>query len=179
MPAKARILSSKTLYRGRVFDLRRDTLIEPGGLKVTREIVRHRGSVVILPVLPDHRVILVRQYRQAVGQALWELVAGSLEPGERPLEGAKRELLEETGYKGRNFKRLLSFYPSPGFLTERMDLFTCRVSGRPKPRPEPDERIECRAFSPPGLASMVRTSRIKDGKTLIGLLWFLPDIKGR
>lgn len=179
MPTKAKILSSKTIYRGRVFDLRRDSLVEPGGMRVVREIVCHRGSVVILPVLGDHRVILVRQYRHAVGQALWELVAGSLEPGEQPLQGAKRELLEETGYKGRNFERLLSFYPSPGFLTERMDLFACRVSGHPQPRPEPDEKIECRAFSPSDLAKMLRTGRIKDGKTLIGLLWFLPNIKVR
>ena len=97
MPKKARVLKSKTIYRGRVVELKVDHVIEPGGVETTREVVCHAGSVVVVPHLPDGRVILVRQYRHAVKESLWELVAGGMEHGETPRQSARRELLEENG----------------------------------------------------------------------------------
>lgn len=174
MAAKVKTLSRRVLYRGRVLDVLRDVLIEPGGIKVERELICHGGSVVVMPIMPDGSVVMVRQYRYAAKKFLWELVAGSIEPRESIRHAAKRELLEETGYKASSFKRLISFYPSPGFLTERMHLFECRKLKPGPPRPESDEKIECRAFSPSALRRMVETGLIEDAKTLIGILWVFP-----
>ena len=120
---KAQILKSEVIYEGKAFGVRRDELIEPSGVHTVREVVTHPGSVVVLPVLPDGTIVLVRQYRHATGQFLWELVAGRMEPGEDPKTGAARELIEETGYSARRVKQILEIFPSPGFVTERMWIF--------------------------------------------------------
>lgn len=172
MIPKTKILSSRVVYRGRVFDLRSELVLEPGGVKARRELACHPGSVVLLPILPDGRLVLVRQYRHAARKLLWELVAGSIEPGESFRQAANRELAEETGFRGRSLKHILSFYPSPGFLTERMHLWECRGLSPHKASPDPDERIECRAFSRRTLKEMMRAGKIEDAKTLIGLCWY-------
>jgi ADP-ribose pyrophosphatase len=143
--SRLRVLRSETLYRGRVLTLRLDEVIEPGGVEARRELVVHPGSVVVLPLLADGRVVLVRQFRYAARQSLWELVAGSLESRENVLAAARRELLEETGYRARTVRRLLSFYPSPGFLTERMHLVQARGLTPGRAQPEADEKIEVSA----------------------------------
>jgi ADP-ribose pyrophosphatase len=158
------------LYRGRVLTLKLDKVIEPGGVEARRELVVHPGSVVVLPILADGRVVLVRQFRYAARQSLWELVAGSLEPRENVLAAARRELLEETGYRARTVRRLLSFYPSPGFLTERMHLVQARGLTSGQAQPEVDERIDVGRFSRAELHRMVSSGRIQDGKTLVALL---------
>jgi len=173
----AEVLSSKSIYKGRIVQLRVDRVREPGGVVAAREIVDHPGSVVVLPVLANGRVLLVRQYRHAVRESLWELVAGGVKEGETPRRAAARELQEETGYQGRKLKRLLDFYPSPGFLSERMFLVEARGLRRAKSTPEPDEFIEVGAFSRKELQAMLRQGRIKDGKTLVGLLWLLGPNK--
>lgn len=154
-------------------EVRVDQVREPRGVKAQRELVCHPGSVVVLPIFADGRVLLIRQFRYAAGQSLWELVAGGLEPGERPLRAAARELAEETGYRARRFERALDFYPSPGILNEKMHLIVARDLTRGEAAPEPDERITARAFSVAELRRMARTGRIKDGKTLAGLFWLL------
>ena len=176
MASRARLIRSKTLYKGRVVTLKLDQVIEPGGVRATREVVAHPGSVVVMPCLDDGRLVLVRQFRHAVGQSLWELVAGGLEPGERVLPAARRELLEETGYRARKLKLLLSFFPSPGFLSEEMHLVEARSLSLAKAEPEEDERIEVGHFTPAELRRMVTSGKIRDGKTLIGLLslWSAP-----
>src|ERR1700682_2465781 len=116
----AKILKSQVVYQGPVFGVRRDEVIEPSGIRTTREVITHSGSVVVLPVLPDGRVVLIRQYRHAARQYLWELVAGRMDHGESPRKAAARELIEETGYRAKRFRIFLDFYPSPGFLEERM-----------------------------------------------------------
>jgi ADP-ribose diphosphatase len=171
MSSQARLLSSKTLYRGRVFQLKRDRIIEPGNITATREVVEHPGSVVVMPILPSGRVILIRQFRYPARGALWELVAGSMEPGESVIRAARRELLEETGYRARLIRPVLSFYSSPGFLTERMHLVEARDLTFSKAHPEPDERIEVKEFSKSQVKKLLREKRIRDGKTLVGLLW--------
>lgn len=175
---RARVKQSRIVFQGRIFRVRRDLVVEPAppgqhrakGRAVVREIVEHRGSAVVLPVFPDGRILLVRQYRHAVGKFLWELVAGHIEPGEKPAATAHRELLEETGYRARRLAHLLTFYPTPGFLTEEMHLFraTGLKAGRAQPRP--DEAIVARAFTPAQLNRMRRRGEVRDGKTLVGIL---------
>jgi ADP-ribose pyrophosphatase len=169
--SRVQVLSSETLYEGRVVSLKVDRVIEPGGIESTREVVGHRGSVVIIPRLPNGRIVLVRQYRYPARQHMWELVAGSLEPGESVIHAARRELKEETGYRAGSFKRLLSFYPSPGILSEIMHLVEARDLTLAKADPEADERIQVGEFSKTEVDRMLREHKIIDGKTLVGLLW--------
>jgi ADP-ribose pyrophosphatase len=148
-----------------------DRIIEPGGVKAEREVVHHAGSVVILAHSDDDRVVLVRQYRYPARQFLWELIAGGIEPGERPLVAARRELLEETGYRAKKFRLLFDFFPSPGILTEKMFLIEATGLTRSKAQPDADERIEVGHFTRLQIMKMIKSRRIRDGKTLVGLLW--------
>src|SRR6266403_1468966 len=116
----AKILRSEIIYKGPVFGVRRDEVLEPNGVRAIREVITHPGSVVVLPVLPGGRILLIRQYRYATRQYLWELVAGRIDPGETPKEAATRELIEETGYRAKRFRVFLDVFPTPGFLEERM-----------------------------------------------------------
>jgi ADP-ribose pyrophosphatase len=171
MPRRARVLKSQTLFRGRVIQLKVEQVAEPGGIRTTREVVCHPGSVVVIPRLPDGRVLLVRQYRHAVRENLWELVAGGIEPGETPRQSAQRELREETGYRARALKPLLDFYSSPGILSEKMHLVEARGLTLSKAQPDADERIELGLFTVKEVMSMVRSHKIRDAKTLVGILW--------
>jgi ADP-ribose pyrophosphatase len=166
----ARILESKTIYRGRVVELKVDRVIEPGGIETTREVVCHAGSVVIVPHLPDGRLILVRQYRHAVQESLWELVAGGIERGETPRQSARRELLEETGYDAGIIEPLLDFYPSPGILSEKMHLVEAWDLIPSQGQPDADERIETGFFTVNKVMEMIQSKEICDGKTLVGIL---------
>ena len=168
----AKVLSSEVLFQGRVFALKREQVAEPNGLIATREIVVHPGSVVALPVLGDGRIVLIRQYRHAAGQYLWELVAGHKEPDEDPIEGARRELREETGYTARRIKKLLEVFPSPGLLGERMDIFVATGLTKGKPRPEDDEKIQQRIFTLREAKDWIRTGKIRDSKTIAGILYY-------
>ena len=173
MPKLLHVLRSREIYRGRLIRLTVDRIIEPGGVKAEREVVHHAGSVVILAHSNDGRIVLVRQYRYAVRQFLWELVAGGLEPGERPLAAARRELLEETGYRAKKLRLLFDFFPSPGILTEKMFLVEATELTRSKAQPDPDERIEVGHFTPAQVRRMIKSRRIRDAKTLVGLLWLI------
>ncbi|HEY6291830.1 MAG TPA: NUDIX hydrolase [Terriglobia bacterium] len=171
MGLRVRVVGSQTLYSGRVLALKVDEVIEPGGVRARREVVVHPGSVVVLPCLADGRIVLVRQFRYAARQSLWELVAGSLKPQEGVLPAARRELIEETGYRARKLRRVLTFFPSPGFLTEKMHVVEAHDLTLEKAQPEEDERIEVRRFSRAELSRMLASGRIRDGKTLVALLW--------
>lgn len=171
MPKGAHVLESHTLFRGRVIQLKVERVVEPGGVETTREVVCHPGSVVIVPHLPDGRIIMVRQYRHAVRESLWELVAGGMERGETPRQSARRELREETGYRARIFKPLLEFFPSPGILSEKMHLVEAHGLTLSSSQPDADERLEVGLFTVNQLLNMVRKKRIRDAKTLVGILW--------
>lgn len=171
MDDQARIINSNTIYNGRVVALKVERVVEPGGVETTREVVCHPGSVVVIPHLPDGRLVLVRQYRHAVGENLWELVAGGLEREETPLEGARRELREETGYEASLLKPIMEFYPSPGILSEKMHLIEAWDLTVSKGQPDEDERIETGFFTLEAVLEMVRSNSIKDAKTLVGVLW--------
>jgi len=177
MRAQAKVLRSKMLYEGRVVRLKLDRVIEPGGLTANREVVVHPGSVVVLPHLDDGRIVLVRQFRYAVGKSLWELVAGGLEPNETPLEAARRELREEAGYYARTLRPMFSFYPTPGFVSERMHLVEASDLVRCKTSPDADERLRVGRFTRADLLTMLSQRRLEDGKTLVGLLWLLRSTR--
>jgi ADP-ribose pyrophosphatase len=177
--ARAKVLHSKILYEGKVFSVRQDRIVEPGGIEVTRDIVAHRGSVVLLPVFPDGSILLVRQYRHAIGAMLWELVAGRLEPGESKAAGARRELIEETGYTARRVKQILEIFPSPGFVTERMWIFAATGLQRGVAQPEADERITARNFSLAALEKMIRRGSLHDAKSVAAILFYSRFLKSR
>jgi ADP-ribose pyrophosphatase len=169
-----KILSSRTAFRGPVFSVATDQVVEPSGVSVRRDTVRHQGSVVVLAVddtraLP--RVLLERQYRYPAGGYLWELPAGRIDEGETALAGAKRELLEETGYTAKRWKRALFFYSSPGFLDETMTIYLARDLVPGQAQPEEDELIVPRFFPLDKLVRMATSGRLRDAKTIAAVLW--------
>lgn len=160
------------IYEGRVFGVRRDEVIEPTGVHATREVITHPGSVVVLPVLPDKRILLIRQYRYATRQFLWELVAGRIDNNETPQRGAARELIEETGYRAKKLRVFLDVFPTPGFLEERMYILLAEGLTPGKAEPEEDERISCKAFTRKEAEQMIRRNTIRDAKSVAGLLYY-------
>jgi ADP-ribose pyrophosphatase len=176
---RARLLSSRTVYKGKVFWVTSDDVVEPGGIRVRRDVVRHNGSVVILAVddrknPDDPEILLIRQYRHAAGQFLLELPAGRIEPGEKLIPAARRELLEETGYKAKRWSHHVRYYASPGFLAESMDILLAEdlVHAPGEGTPDEDEHIE---VHPTLLSEAVRlalTGKLHDGKSLIGILFY-------
>lgn len=166
----ARRISTRRVYAGRVLSLDVDEVEEPGGVYATREVVRHRGSVATLAVHEDGRVVLIRQYRYAVDQPVWELPAGRLDPGESALEGARRELEEETGLRAARIEPLGVFYTTPGFCDETMHLFRATGLTQGPAHPEADERIEVRACALEEARTMIGEGGIREGKTLVALL---------
>ena len=169
----AEILSSKVVFRGPVFGVRRDRVIEPGGVRATRDVVTHGGSVVVMPVFSNGDILLIRQYRHSIGGYLWELVAGRKEANESPLAGAKRELREETGYRARRFRKLLKLFPTPGFLNEYMIVFAAEGLEAGEAAPEEDEKITDRRFSPKEIKQWLRSGKIHDAKSIASLLYYL------
>jgi len=169
---KAEILKSEVIFEGKSFGVRRDELIEPTGVRTVREVVTHPGSVVVLPVRPDGKIVLVRQYRHATGQYLWELVAGRMEKGENPRKGAARELVEETGYRAKKFTVFLELFPTPGFLEERMYLLLAEGLSAGEAEPEEDEKLIVRAYSKKQLEEMIRSGKMRDAKSIAGLLFY-------
>src|ERR1700756_1520189 len=159
---KAQVLSSTTVYEGPVFGIRRDEVIEPSGVRAIREVITHPGSVVVLPVLPDKKILLIQQYRHATRQYLWELVAGRIDAGETPKAAAARELIEETGYRAKRFRVFLDVFPTPGFLEERMYIPLAEGLTAGKAEPEADEKIEACSYTRKELEKMMKEGRIRD-----------------
>src|ERR1700746_1150698 len=170
---KPQVLSSQTVYAGKVFGIWRDEVIEPSGVRTTREMITHPGSTVVLPVLPDRRILLIRQYRHAARQYLWELVAGRIDKGETPREAAKRELREETGYRAKRLKIFMEFFPTPGFLEEKMYLLLAEGLTPGKAEPEDDEKIIARPYTRKQVEQMIRKGKLQDAKTIAGVLYYL------
>jgi ADP-ribose pyrophosphatase len=171
---KARVISSRVVYRGPAFIVTADQVHEPSGVRTRRDIVHHSGSVVILAVEDggaEPHVLLERQYRHAAQQMLWELPAGRIDAGEKALAAAKRELLEETGYIASRWKCILRFYASPGFLAETMDIYSAHGLRQGKAQPEADEVIRVRMTPLSTAVKMVMNGTIRDAKTIGGVLW--------
>jgi ADP-ribose pyrophosphatase len=192
--AQARVLSSRVSYQGPVFSVTTDEVEEPGGVRARRDVVRHSGSIVVLavddgakdvraiddrtqasskkgPRSAEPRILLERQYRHAAHSMMWELPAGRIDDGETALTAAKRELLEETGYTARRWKRILHFYVSPGFLDETMTIYLARGLRAGIAQPETDERIAVKFLGLTEAKKMALHGRIQDAKTICGILW--------
>ena len=172
---KVRVFSSRVVFRGPVFNVMRDQIIEPSGVRATRDIVRHPGSVVVLAIddtRKEPRVLLERQYRYAANDFLWEIPAGRIDEGETELAAAKRELLEETGYTAALWNRALRYYASPGFMDETMSIYLARKLKKGKAQPEEDESIQVRLVPMSAALRMAANRTIADGKTLLALFWF-------
>jgi ADP-ribose pyrophosphatase len=168
-----KITSSREVYKCSLFRVTEDEAKDPKvGFEIKRSVVRHLGSAVMMAVDERKRILLVRQYRLPADQYLWELPAGKLDAGEKPLQAAKRELAEETGYKARTWKKLVSFFPSPGYVEEKMTIFLATDLTQGEATPMEDERIETRWFTAREVGDLIRSGKIEDGKTIIGyFMW--------
>ncbi|HMS40038.1 MAG TPA: NUDIX hydrolase [Pyrinomonadaceae bacterium] len=166
---KPEILSTKTIYKGRVFDLE-NSLVREGAIEYTREIIKHHGSAVIVPVFEDLTVALVRQYRHAAESFLLEIPAGTLEKDESPEAGALREVEEEIGFRAGKIEKLTEFYVSPGFLTEKMFVFLATNLTETAQNLDEDEVISIERFSFPELYEKIRNGEIQDAKSMVGLM---------
>lgn len=179
---KARVISSRESYRGPVFWVTTDDVLEPTGIRATRDVVRHSGSIVVLAVDESSgvpRVLLEEQYRHAAGRFLLELPAGRIDEGENELHAAKRELLEETGYSARNWKRVLRFWASPGFVAEAMSIYLACNLKAGAAHPEDDEVIELKLIPIQKAVSLVLKGAIQDAKTIAGVLWLDQHMRKR
>ena len=176
-PKKAQLISSKLSYKGKVFSVFTDKVREPSGNINVRDVIRHNGSVVILAVdesknPKDPDIIFERQYRHAAGQLLIELPAGRVEAGESTLAAAKREMIEETGYRAKRWTLLTKYFASPGFLGEWMQIYLARDIREGVSQPEADENIEVFRLPLSEALALVAANKIHDGKTLIGLMLY-------
>jgi len=161
---------STTIFQGRLLTLRVDSIELPSGRETTREIVEHIDSVVIVPVDSDSNVLLVRQYRTAIGRVLLELPAGKTEPNESPLQTAHRELQEETGYKARNMEPLGGFYAGPGYSTEYLHLFLATDLVSVETVLDDDEIMDMIRVPLNSVPKLISDGEIPDAKSIAGLL---------
>jgi ADP-ribose pyrophosphatase len=164
-----KITSSREVYKCRLFRVTEDRAVDgKTGFEIQRSVVRHAGSAVMMAVDERKHILLVRQYRLPAAKYLWELPAGKLDAGEKPLQAAKRELAEETGYKARTWTKLASFFVSPGYVEERMTIYLATDLTAGHATPMDDERIEARWFTSKEVGEMIRAGKIEDAKTMIG-----------
>jgi ADP-ribose pyrophosphatase len=167
-----KLISSVLKYKNKLFSVTQDHVVDPSGFEIHRAIVQHPGSAVMMALDTRKRILLVRQYRVPARAYLWELPAGKLDTGETPLQAARRELVEETGYRAKHWKKLVTFYPSPGFVAEKMTIFLATGLTAGEATPMDDERIETRWFAGQEIEQAIRSGKIVDGKTMLGyLIW--------
>jgi ADP-ribose pyrophosphatase len=172
-----KIKSSVEKYKNKLFTVSEDHAVDPDGFEIKRSIVHHRGSAVMMPVDDRKRVLLVRQYRLPAQRSLWELPAGSVDPGEKPFQTAKRELKEETGYSAKKWKKLITFFPSPGFLTETMTIYLATGLTAGDAKPMEDERIETQWFTGKQIRKAIEKGEIVDAKTMLGYFFWKRSLR--
>jgi ADP-ribose pyrophosphatase len=163
-----KLISSTEITRTPIFHVTLDRAIDPSGFEIKRAIVQHGGSAVMMPVDHRGRILLVRQYRLPAQNYLWELPAGRVDDGETFLQAARRELKEETGYTAKSWKKIATFFPSPGFLAEKMTIFLATGLTAGESTPMEDERIETRWFAARDVDKWIASGKIIDAKTMIG-----------
>jgi len=170
-------IDGKRIYEGNILDLEVDRVSLPSGGEATREVVRHKGAVVVLPLHEDRRVEFVRQYRYPTGEIVLELPAGKLDPGEEPVDCAARELAEETGWKPVQIHGLGWFYTTPGFTDEVLHAFIATpLEPATEVAQDPDEAIEIVTMTVEEALGACRDGTIRDSKTIATL--FLAQLKG-
>ncbi|MES1258597.1 MAG: NUDIX hydrolase [Acidobacteriota bacterium] len=164
--------ASKEVYTCPIFRITEDEASDNKGYTIKRSIVRHKGSAVMMAVDEKNRVLLVRQYRLPAERYMWELPAGKIDDGETPGQTAKRELIEETGLRAKKWKKLAEYFPSPGYVQEKMTIYLATELTQGEAQPMEDERIETRWFTKRELTELVGSNKIIDSKTLVGYLYW-------
>ena len=159
----------RRLYRGSV-DFCVDQVLLPNGRRAERQYLDHPGAAAVVPFVDEKNIVLVRQYRYPVGETTLEIPAGKLDRGEGPLSCVRRELAEETGYRARTIQKLIAFYPTPAFANEVIHIFAARGLSSGKPACDDDEFLSVEIVSFRRALRLVREGKIKDSKTVIGLL---------
>jgi len=172
-----KLISSELITENVIFSVTQDVALDPDGFEIRRAIVQHKGSAVVMPVDAKKRILLVRQYRLPARRYLWELPAGKIDAGESALQAAKRELKEETGCRAKKWAKLADFYPSPGFLAEKMTIYLATELTDGEATPMEDERIEKRWFTAKQIDEEILSGRIIDAKTQIGFLRWMRYAK--
>jgi len=170
MPQVPKVQDTRTVYRGRIFDVFLEKVVLPNGMTKDREVIRHPGAAAMVPLLGDGRVILIKQYRHAVDRFLWEIPAGTLERGENPLECARRELVEEIGYSAATLEKITEILPAPGYTDERIHIFIA-TGLTPAPQDlDEDEVLEIEPTPFDRAIEMIGQGHIQDAKTIVGLM---------
>jgi len=172
-------ISSQTVFNGKVINVRVDVIQLPDGNQSLREVVEYPGAVTVVPVTDKNEIIMVRQYRHAVGKILLELPAGKMEKGEQPITSARRELCEETGYTASDIKKLFSFYTTPGFTTEEMHLFIAGGLTYTGGKPDEDEFFQLEHVPLCKAVELIKNGEICDAKSIVGIFAALeayPDL---
>lgn len=168
--SKAKVNAVHPIHEGRVFKLRKENITLPNGITLDIDIIRHPGASAIVPISDVDEVVLIRQYRHAVGGFIWEIPAGTLNKGETPLACARRELVEETGFSAKVFHELGEIFPVPGYSDERIHLFLAKELGPAKQNLDSDELLEVHQVPFDEAIDMIKRREIVDGKTIAGLL---------
>lgn len=168
-----RTFKTEQIYNGRIIKLRKDTIILPDGRTTAREIVEHPGAVVILAEKKDNKIIFVRQFRKAVEEYLLELPAGTIEPLEKTIDCARRELEEETGYQAEDWQEIYSYFSAPGFCNEKLTFYFAQNLIKTSSHTDQDEFIEIVEVDKEEIINLLKNGKIKDAKSLVGILWWL------
>jgi len=176
---KEKEISSKKIFEGKLLKLRIDAVEMPSGKKAEREIVEHPGAVAVVALTKEKEIILVRQFRKAANEVLLEIPAGVPLPGEKPEETARRELEEETGYHAKKVRKLWEGYASPGYSTEVIQFFLAEEMTLLKQRPDEDEKIEVDLVEIELAEDLVKSGKVRDNKTAIGILLASSLVKGQ
>lgn len=166
------------VYRGRLLQVRRDVVRLPGGAQAEREYIEHPGAVMVVPLRDNGTLVMERQYRYPVRREMIELPAGKIDPGEAPLESAKRELLEETGYRAEEWRHVATTHSVVGYSDERIEIFIARGLTQHGASLDDGENVEVFELALPTALDWVRDGRITDAKTMIGLFWADRALRG-
>jgi len=164
-------LTSETVYEGKLLQVYRDEVRLPDGRTSIREYIRHPGAAVMIPILENGNLVMERQFRYPLGKELWELPAGKIDPGESPLESARRELLEETGYRGSAFTKVGVLHPCIGYSNEVIHIYIVEGLTFHREQQDKDEFVETFELGLDAALEAVRTGRITDAKSMVGVLW--------
>jgi len=164
-------LSSSKIFQGRIINLRKDEVMLPNGRNSIREIIEHPGAVVILAINEEKEIIMIKQFRKAAEEVLWELPAGTIEENEELISCARRELEEETGYYPKKLKKAITYFSTPGFCDEKLTLFIAEDLEKREKNLDEDEFIQVEHLKISEVLKMVKENVIKDAKTIIGILY--------